>query len=156
MRYWIIDRGSLIRILCILTVREVFPITPILPRSEIRYGVSDGILSITASGIANVVSSNSGRGAGKSLSFSLWLTGSQYFCDAKTLLPIELLGNVHFGNCGNPEEVGNWQGFVGHLGTYNIDCISWWCCQRRIGVRIMATYHKIHYSLPCINQGLTC
>ena len=136
-------------------VREVFPITLILPRSKVLNGVLAGVLDIISAVIANVASGKRVKGAGKSVSLFPWLAGSQYFRDGKPLLPIELLGNVEFGNCGNLEEVGNWQGLVGHLGSYHCECIKWWCGHRRIGVGITATYHKIHNILPCSHQGLT-
>ena len=137
-------------------VREVFPITLILTRSEVLDGVSASVLAITSAGIANVPSSKGVKGSGQTVSFFPWLPGSQYCCDAKTLLTIELLGNVKFGNCRNPEEAGNWPGLVGHPGNYHCDCIGWWCGHRRRGGGITETYIKIHHSPPFSKKGLTC
>ena len=148
--------GSLVSVGNYIGLEKCFPSPFILPRSKVWDGVLSGVLDITASGIANVDSGKGYKVSGQYISLFPWLPGSQYCRDVKPLLPIELLGNVNFGNCENPEEVGNWPGLVGHLVTYHYECIGWWFGHRRIGEGITATYHNIHHTLTCSNQSLTC
>ena len=66
----------------------MFPITPILPSSKVKYDVSAGVLAITLAGIADVSSGKGGKGSGQSVSLFMWLPVSQYFRDVKPLVPI--------------------------------------------------------------------
>ena len=62
-------------------MREVFPITLVLPRRKVQDGVSTGVLTITAAGIDNVASGKGGKGSGQSASWLPLLPGNQYYRD---------------------------------------------------------------------------
>ena len=69
----------------------MFPITLVLPRSKVQDGVLAGVLAITAAGTSNHGTGKGVKGLAQSVSLFPLLPRSQYYRDAKPLLPIEYL-----------------------------------------------------------------